>query len=112
MAFLPLPLIRNLRAARTAANLTQKQLSDQLGISLMHYGRIERGERPVSLSQLGRIADYLDVSALDLLAGCFPGMPSSHTDTTEIEAILSACSAEGRRLIHDIAWLIARDYDV
>ncbi len=112
MSYFHLPMIRNLRAARTAANLTQKQLSDQLGISLMHYGRIERGERPVSLSQLGRIADLLGVCAFDLLEGCFPGAPSPHVDASEFEEILSACSAEGRRLIHDIAWLIARDYDV
>ncbi len=112
MSYFHLPLIRNLRAARTAANLTQKELAGHLGISLLHYGRIERGERAVSLSQLGRIADLLGVCAFDLLEGCFPGKPASHIDATEIEMILSACSPEGSRLIHDIAWLIARDYDV
>ena len=112
MSYFHLPMIRNLRAARTAATLTQKELAKHLGISLLHYGRIERGERAISLSQLGRIADHLGVCAFDLLAGCFPGAPSSHVDASEFEEILSACSPEGRRLIHDIAWLIARDYDV
>ena len=112
MSYSHLPLIRNLRAARKAASLTQQQLADSLGMSPLNYGRIERGERAPTLPRLAQIADLLGISAYDLLAGCFPGTPSVHADAALIEQLISSCSAQGRRLIHDVAWLIAGDYDI
>lgn len=112
MSYFHLPLIRNLRAARKAANLTQQQLADSLGMSALNYGRIERGECAPSLSQLAGIADFLGVSVYDLWEGCFPGTPPVYPDVSALEQVLSSCSAQGRRLIHDLAWLIASDYDI
>ncbi|HIU15657.1 MAG TPA: helix-turn-helix transcriptional regulator [Candidatus Ventricola intestinavium] len=53
---------RNIRNARRQARLTQEALSEHLGISLLHMGRLERGERPCSLNMLVRIAEALSIS--------------------------------------------------
>ena len=61
---------RNIRQARTAANLTQEQAAEKLKISQLHFGRLERGERPASLEQLANIARVLHVPTSELLSGC------------------------------------------
>ena len=53
---------RNIRAARTALDITQEEAADRLKISQLHFGRLERGERPISLEMLAQIASVLDVS--------------------------------------------------
>ena len=60
----------NIRQARKAAQLTQEQTAEQIGISPLHYGRLERGERAVSIAQLTRIADVLRTSIHILLQDC------------------------------------------
>ena len=60
----------NIRQARKAAQLTQEQAAEQIGISPLHYGRLERGERAVSIAQLTRIADVLHTSIYLLLQDC------------------------------------------
>ena len=61
---------RNIRAARTALDITQEEAADRLKISQLHFGRLERGERPISLEMLAQIASVLDVSLSALLNGC------------------------------------------
>ena len=58
----------NLRQLREKQGLTQKELAEELGISLRAYQYYERNEREPQLSTLIRIADYFDVS-LDELVG-------------------------------------------
>ena len=60
---------RNIRAARTALDITQEEAADRLKISQLHFGRLERGERPISLEMLAQIASVLDVSLSALLNG-------------------------------------------
>lgn len=61
---------RNIRKARVKADLTQEQTAEKLRISQLHFGRLERGDRPASLEQLANIARVLGVPTSDLLAGC------------------------------------------
>lgn len=62
----------NIKTARKACALTQEQLSERIGLSPIHYGRIERGQRAISLALLCRIADALNTSVLTLLQGGIP----------------------------------------
>ena len=55
------------RAARKARGLSQEALADAAGIDRSHMGKIERGERNVTLLNVLRIAAALDASAADLL---------------------------------------------
>lgn len=57
----------NIRKARKAQRLTQEKTAELLGISALHYGRLERGDRRISLDQVARIADVLAVSFDDLI---------------------------------------------
>ena len=60
----------NIRAARREAGLTQEQMAEKLKMSQLHFGRLERGERPASLEQLAQIAQALHVPLASLLNGC------------------------------------------
>ena len=55
------------RAARQARGLSQEALAHASGIDRSHMGKIERGERNVTLLNVLRIARALDGSASDLL---------------------------------------------
>lgn len=56
-----------MRAARKSRGLSQEALADAAGIDRSHIGKIERGERNVTLLNVLRIAAALDGSASDLL---------------------------------------------
>ena len=55
------------RARRKARGLSQEALADAAGIDRSHMGKIERGERNVTLLNVLRIAAALHGSAADLL---------------------------------------------
>lgn len=59
----------NIRKARKAMHLTQAQTAEKLGMSPLHYGRLERGDRNVSLAQLAQAASVLHTPFHALLAG-------------------------------------------
>ena len=61
---------QNIRAARKEAGLTQEQIAEQLRMSQLHFGRLERGERPACLEQIALIAQTLRVPLASLLNGC------------------------------------------
>lgn len=57
----------HLREHRQALGLSQEAFADRLGLHRTYMGGIERGERNLTLRSLERIAQRLDVPALDLL---------------------------------------------
>lgn len=57
---------RNLRKYRASAGLTQKQLSQQAGISVTYYANLERGSRMMNAAMLCALSDTLHIS-LDAL---------------------------------------------
>lgn len=56
-----------IRNRRTAAQLSQEALADAAGIDRSHMGKIERGERNVTLLNLCRVAAALNALPSDLL---------------------------------------------
>lgn len=56
------------RAARKITGLSQEALADAAGIDRSHMGKIERGERNVTLLNILRIASALNQPASELLA--------------------------------------------
>ena len=78
---------RNIRAARTALDITQEEAADRLKISQLHFGRLERGERPISLEMLAQIASVLDVSLSALLNGCMIGEDFSQRPSRGSESL-------------------------
>lgn len=57
-----------IRTARLERTLSQEALADASGIDRSHMGRIERGERNVSVLNVVRVADALGVSVASLMA--------------------------------------------
>jgi transcriptional regulator with XRE-family HTH domain len=55
------------RAARKARGLSQEALADAAGIDRSHMGKIERGERNVTILNVARIAAALHAKASDIL---------------------------------------------
>lgn len=56
------------RAMRLERGLSQEALADASGIDRSHMGKIERGERNVSLLNIARVSDALEVSIASLMA--------------------------------------------
>lgn len=57
-----------IREQRKTLNFSQEAFADEVGIDRAHMGRIERGERNVTLLNLMRIAKALNSSASQILA--------------------------------------------
>lgn len=57
-----------IRAARLERALSQEALADAAGIDRSHMGKIERGERNVSVLNVARVADALGTTIASLAA--------------------------------------------
>ena len=55
-----------IKALRSANNLTQEEVADQIGISRQKYARIENGINNITLDILSKIAKVLDVTVGDI----------------------------------------------
>ena len=107
---------RNIRAARLASNLTQEQAAEKLQISQLHFGRLERGERPPSLELLAQIAQAFGVSFVSLLCGCVTEVPTvrklsegdAHAVSRTVEAIASGCTPRAQQLMVALCQEVAR----
>jgi transcriptional regulator with XRE-family HTH domain len=56
-----------IRGVRLMKNLTQENLADELGLSLLAYGDIERNKKDVTMKRIEQIAEKLGVSVKDIL---------------------------------------------
>lgn len=106
---------RNIRQARTQASLTQEQTAERLKISQLHFGRLERGERPASLEQIAHIAQVLGVPTASLLAGCTleevfatPADESLDACASAFAHVASGCSPKARQLMLAVCREIAQ----
>lgn len=63
---------KNIKRYRTAAQLTQAQFADKLGISLSYLTKIESAkcDKSMSLSLLNHIANTLTIEITDLFEEC------------------------------------------
>jgi transcriptional regulator with XRE-family HTH domain len=57
------------RQLRKALKLSQEKVALRAGIDRSYYGAIERGENNVSLINIQRIADALEVETVELFRG-------------------------------------------
>ena len=69
----------HLRSLRIAAGFTQEDLGEKAGFSRSYYTDIERGKRNISLINLQRLANCLQISIPQLLD--FKSIPDTKTPT-------------------------------
>jgi transcriptional regulator with XRE-family HTH domain len=60
-------LARNIRQLRVKKAISQEALAELAGVHRTYLGSIERGERNVSIDNIGRLADALGVTVSELL---------------------------------------------
>jgi len=104
-----------IRERRKALGLTQERIAEYIGVSDIHYGRIERGDRAVSLELLERIAETLDVQVTELLTGAFPDLTAKQTTEPDefvrsVQEMMTGMTEKERRLIFDFCYLIMADF--
>ena len=108
---------RNIRDARKRAGFTQAGAAVRLGMSQPHFGRIERGDRPVSLELIAQMAVAFDASVDDMLVGAIENQTvslSPNANAAELGRSVAECAAgcseRGLNLMFDMCKLIS-DYD-
>ena len=106
---------RNIQSVRKQRNLTQQNVADRLGITLLHYGRLERGERKPSLEHLVSIGCILHTPYFIFLYGAtdptfiLPAIPE-HPSANIVTLLMQGCSESAKTCMLDICRTIAK-YD-
>ncbi|HEX7166691.1 MAG TPA: helix-turn-helix transcriptional regulator [Acidimicrobiales bacterium] len=67
--FLRVEFGKRLNSIREERGLTQEKLAALAGMHRTYYGAVERGERNVSIDNIGKLAYALDVSLSELFEG-------------------------------------------
>jgi transcriptional regulator with XRE-family HTH domain len=63
-------LAKNMRRLRAERGISQEALANECGINRTYLSSVERSERNVSIDNVARIADGLDVEPWVLLQDC------------------------------------------
>lgn len=58
---------KRIRQLREEQNLTQEELAERTGFHRTYIGMVERGERNISLSNIGVFAEYFGMSVGELM---------------------------------------------
>ena len=91
---------KRIRAQRLKLELSQEELAEMAGISLVHMSHIETANTKLSLPVLVSLANVLDVRTDDLL---FDRTQDSHNAAvSEITEILSQCTTQQVRFLGDL----------
>jgi len=103
----------NIRSARKQRGLTQERMAEMCGMSLVHYGRLERGQRRVSLEQIALIAEMLCVRPEVLIEGmtlssCAIEKESVGSLGLIIDFLCAGCSDEACALMLEVCTAIAK----
>ena len=103
---------RNIRDARKNKGMTQAKVAEQVRLSQLHYGRLERGDRRAALEQIAVIAQTLDVSVSSLLEGCVEALNAERADRktigAEIDSIAAGCKKETCEIMVEICRVLVR----
>jgi transcriptional regulator with XRE-family HTH domain len=68
---------RNLRRLRRSRRLSKEELTDRAGINRNYVGMLEREENAATVDMLEKLADALDVDAIELFKR--PSREAGHT---------------------------------
>ena len=99
----------NIRRYRKAANMTQEQLAEKVGVSTSFCANIERGGKSMSVAVLAKFAQALSVS-VDSLVFAPELFENAHVEN--IRSLLSQSDEQVSALAEDIVrLLVSRESD-
>lgn len=91
---------RRVRQLREAAALTQRQLAHRVGMNYKYLGSVERGERNITIDNIQRIADALEIESYQLFLFSLEGLKRKESITEEkIDDLLKRCGERKRKLV-------------
>ncbi|MEK8216991.1 MULTISPECIES: helix-turn-helix domain-containing protein [unclassified Paenibacillus] len=93
-----------IRALRKELGLSQEALGEKGGFHFSYIGQIERGEKNVSLLNLNKIAESLEVNLIQLFAYLDEDfiVTSAESDIQDIVALLRDANDEKIRLAKNV----------
>lgn len=93
-----------IRALRKERGLSQEALGEKGGFHFSYIGQIERGEKNVSLLNLNKIAESLEVNVIQLFAYLDEDfiVTSAESDIQDIVALLRDANDEKIRLAKNV----------
>ncbi|WP_410512872.1 helix-turn-helix domain-containing protein [Paenibacillus sp. BR2-3] len=99
-----------IRALRKERGLSQEALGEKGGFHFSYIGQIERGEKNVSLLNLNKIAESLEVNLIQLFAYVNEEMvvTSAENDFQDIVGLLREANEEKIRLAKNVLREILR----
>lgn len=98
---------QRIKKVRKEKNLTQEKLAENLEVSTVYISQVENGKTKLNLEMLVRIADLLGTDPGYFLTGVSCG--SQDYLLSDLALLLQDCPPDKRRLIMDVAKLIAND---
>lgn len=75
---------QRLQRLRLEKNLTQEQMGEKLNLSTSAYCKIEYGETDLTLTRLNKIAEILNMPAIDLFCKMIGNTSSDNDDLREL----------------------------
>lgn len=91
---------RHIRAARKANNLTQEQVAESMKFSVVHYGRLERGEQEINIERLAQLSVLLHTPIEKFVEGCVIKVPD-HASVSQQESPFLTQMAQFTQFCHE-----------
>lgn len=93
-----------IRVLRKEKGLSQESLGEKGGFHFSYIGQIERGEKNVSLLNLAKIAEALEVNLIQLFAYIDEGFEATPLDESiqEVVSMLREVNEEKARLARNV----------
>ncbi|MGN0184793.1 MAG: helix-turn-helix domain-containing protein [Aristaeellaceae bacterium] len=117
LVFMPISyrkIAEHIRVARDRSGMTQAAVAEALGISINHYGQLERGKKRATLDMLGQLCELFDVSLDEMLDGALEkGRPTPEAVTNEkqidyIFSLIKGCSPKIIGIITEVVESITK----
>lgn len=96
---------QRIKQARAKKGWSQEKLAEEINVATAFLSRVERGGTSINLNRLAQISEVLDVPIEELITGVVK--EDNRYLTKEFSELLKKCSKEKRRLIYDIAKMVA-----
>lgn len=96
---------KRMKEKRKALHLTQEYMAELLGISVKHYGGVERGAAGLSLENLIEVSNILDIGLDYLIKG--EEMPDDYIPS-KIRNFYLNCPKDKQQYIVDLFEIISK----